>query len=99
MVDNSSHNSHKNPGKKISPFKKIFDNMKNFMKKDEEDNNPSSFEVSKTEKSPDSNILELEKSGKNDKSGKNEKRSMHEKKSSKKEQKLPKKYKKAGNRG
>lgn len=45
MVDNSSHNSHKNPGKKISPFKKIFDNMKNFMKKDEEDNNPSSFEV------------------------------------------------------
>ncbi|AGF98422.1 hypothetical protein MmTuc01_3165 [Methanosarcina mazei Tuc01] len=30
MVDNSSHNSHKNPGKKISPFKKIFDNMKNF---------------------------------------------------------------------
>lgn len=50
MVDKSPISSHNNPEKMSNPFKKILNDVKNFMKKNEEDNKPSSFEGSKTKK-------------------------------------------------
>jgi hypothetical protein len=48
MVDNSPDSLHNNPKKKTNPFKKILDDVKKFMKKDEEkDKKPSSFEAPK----------------------------------------------------
>ena len=89
MVDNSPISSHNNPEKRSNPFKKIIDDVKNFLKKDEEDNKPSSFEASKTEKNPDLNIPKFETP-----ETKEAKRSMRERKANNKEQKLPTKFKK-----
>ncbi len=89
MVDNSPISSHNSPEKRINPFKKMLNDVKNFLKKDEEDNKSSSFEASKTEKNPDSNIPKFETP-----ETKEAKRSMGERKANKKEQKLPKKFKK-----
>lgn len=89
MVDNSPISSRNNPEKRINPFKKMLDGVKNFMKKDEEDNKPSSFEASKIKKNQDSNIPKLETS-----ETKKAKRSTRERKANNKEQKLPKKFKK-----
>lgn len=88
MVNNSPI-SPNNPEKKGNIFKKILNDMKNFMKKDEEDNKPSSFEASKTGKNQDSNIPKRELS-----ESKKAKRSTHERKANNKEKKLPKKFKK-----
>ncbi|AKB43653.1 MULTISPECIES: hypothetical protein [Methanosarcina] len=89
MVDNNPDSPHNNPEKRKNPFKKMLDNMKNLIKKDDEDNKPSSFEASKTEKSKGSNTPKLEAS-----ETKKDKRSTRERKANSKEQKLPKKFKK-----
>ena len=48
MVANSPDSSHNNPKKKNNPFKKILDDVKKFMRKDEKkDERPSSFEAPK----------------------------------------------------
>lgn len=88
MVDNSPISSHNTQEKKSNSFKNMLDNVKNFMKKDKEDNKPSSFEASNTKKNQDSNIPGFEKTGKK------AMRSMHERKANNKEQKLPAKFKK-----
>ncbi|MCC4765427.1 hypothetical protein FXW07_01915 [Methanosarcina sp. DH1] len=89
MVDNNPDSPHNNPEKRKNPFKKMLDNMKNLIKKDDEDNKPSSFEASKTEKNKGSNTPKLEAS-----ETKKDKRSTRERKANSKEQKLPKKFKK-----
>jgi uncharacterized protein with WD repeat len=89
MVDNRPISSHNNPEKRSNPFKKILNDVKNFMKKDEEDNKLSSFEASKTGKNQDSNLTKFETP-----ETKEAKRSMRERKANNKEQKLPKKFKK-----
>ncbi len=88
MVDNSSISSHNTQEKRSNPFKNMLDNVKNFMRKDTEDNKPSSFEASKTKKNPDSNIHGFEKPEKK------AMRSIRERKANNKEQKLPAKFKK-----
>jgi hypothetical protein len=48
MVDKSPDSLHDNPKKKNNPFKKILDDVKKFIKKDDEkDKKPSSFEAPK----------------------------------------------------
>jgi len=89
MADNNPNSPHNNPEKRKNPFKKMLDSMKNIIKKDEEDNKPSSFEASKTRKNQGSNISKLETS-----ESKKAKRSTHERKANNKEQRLPKKFKK-----
>lgn len=89
MIDNSPIDPHNNFEKKSNPFKKIVDNIKIFMKINGEDNKPSSFETSKTEKSPDSNILKYEAYKKRE-----AKRAMRERRANSNEQKLPAKFKK-----
>ncbi|AKB50966.1 hypothetical protein MSBRW_1713 [Methanosarcina barkeri str. Wiesmoor] len=89
MVDNNSNSSHNNPEKRKNPFKKMLDNMKNLVKKDNEDDKQSSFEASKTRKNQDSNNPKLETS-----ETKKAKRSTRERKANTKEQKLPKKFQK-----
>jgi hypothetical protein len=88
MVYDSSTSSHNNSEKRDNSFKKMLDKVKNFMKKEEEDNKPSSFEAAKIKKNPDSNI------SKSKTSKKEIKRSMRERKENSKEQKLPTKFKK-----
>jgi len=89
MVDNNSISSHNNPEKRSNPFKKMLNNMMNFMKKDEEDNKSPSFEESKNGKNQDSKIPKFETP-----ETRGAKKSMSERKANKKEQKLPKKLKK-----
>ena len=72
-----------------NPFKKILDDVISFVKKDEEDNKPYSFETSKTGKNHDSNIPKPEVS-----KTRKANRSKHERKANNNEQKLPKKLKK-----
>ncbi len=88
MVDNKPINPHNNSEKKSNPFKKILNGVKNFMKKDEEDNKLSSFEASKIKKNQNSNIPKIETP-----ETKKAKRSTRERKANNKEQKLPKKFK------
>ena len=61
MTDNSPIDSHNHSEKRSNPFKKIMSNVKSFMKNNVEEIDSSSLEASKTEKSPDSNILKYEK--------------------------------------
>lgn len=89
MFDNSPTSSHNNPEKRGNPFNKIVNNIKSFIRKDEEANKPSSFEESKTEKNQDSNISKFETYKK-----KKVKRSVREMRANKNEQKLPAKFKK-----
>jgi regulator of replication initiation timing len=89
MVDNSPISSHNNSEKGISPFKKMLDGVKNFLKKNDEDNKLSSFEASKIKKNQDPSIPKLETS-----ETKKSKRSTRERKANSKEQRLPKKFKK-----
>jgi N-acetylmuramoyl-L-alanine amidase CwlA len=89
MVDISSIRSHNDTEKKLNPFKKMLNDVKNFMKKDEEVNKTPSFEGPKTEKKPDSNTPKFETREK-----KKAKRSMRERRANNNEQKLPTKFKK-----
>lgn len=89
MVDNNPNSQHNTSEKRKNPFKKMLDNVRNFIKKDEEDDETSSFEASKTRKNQGSNIPKLETP-----ETKKAKRSTHERKANNKEQKLPKKFKK-----
>jgi hypothetical protein len=97
MLDDSPDSSHSNPKKRSNPFKKILDDVKKLVKKDEaEDKNLSSFEASKNEKNKESNqhsgssnIPKIETP-----ETKETERSMRAKKAKVKEEKLPKKYRK-----
>lgn len=88
MIDNSPVESHNDFEKRSNPFKKLVDNVKNFMKKNAEDKR-SSFEVSGTEKNPDSDALKYEAYKKRE-----AKRAMRERRANSNEQKLPAKFKK-----
>ncbi len=96
MVNNNPESEHNNP-KKGSQLRKIFDGMKKFIKKEEEeDKNPASFRTSKNEKNQESNqqlgsskIPKLETPETQE-----AEKSMRKRKANIKEQKLPKKYRK-----
>jgi len=85
LVDHNPNNGVK---KRSNPFKKMFDDMKNLVKKDGEDNKQSSLKESKSEN-------QESKNSKREINGKKEvKRSTREKRGNNKEQKLPKNLKK-----
>ena len=95
MVDDHS-NSVNNPTKWSYPLTKVLGDMKKFMKKEEEEKKPSSFETLKKEKNQasnqelrSSNIPKLETP-----ETKEAERSARVRKAKVKEQKLPKKYRK-----
>jgi hypothetical protein len=97
MVNGNPNNTHDNPEKKDNQLKKIFNNVKKFIKKEgEEEKKPVSFETSKKEKNQESNQqLDSSKALKsNTPKTKEAERSTRERKAKIKEQKLPKKYKK-----
>jgi hypothetical protein len=97
MVDNNPGSVHNNPKKRCNQLKKIFDDVKKFIKREEEENEkPASFETSQNEKN-----LELSQQLGSSNTPKFEtpetkeaERSMRERKAKIKEQKLPKKYRK-----
>lgn len=96
MVDNNPDSAHNNPKKSSNPFKKILDDVKKFMRKEEEEKKPSSFETLKKEKNQasnqelrSSNIPKLETP-----ETKEAEKSARVRKAKVNEQKLPKKYKK-----
>ena len=89
MINNSPIGPQGNFEKRSNPFKKIVNNVKNFMKKNGEDEKPPSFDTSKNEKSPDPNALKYEKYKKRE-----AKRAMRERRANSNEQKLPAKFKK-----
>lgn len=89
MIDNSPVESHNDFEKRTNPFKKLVDNVKNFIKKNGEGNKRSSFEVSGTEKGPDSDALKYEAYKKRE-----AKRAMRKRRANSNEQKLPAKFKK-----
>ena len=96
MVDNNPNSAHSNPKKSSNPFKKILDDVKKFMKKEDDEKKPSSFEALKKEKNQgsnqelrSSNIPKLETP-----ETKEAEKSARVRKAKVNEQKLPKKYKK-----
>ncbi len=97
MVDNNRSNAHNNPEKRENQLKRIFNNVKKFMKKEgEEEKKPASFETSKKDKNQESNeqlgssnTLKFETP-----ETKEADRSIRERKAKNKERKLPKKYRK-----
>jgi len=97
MADNDPNGAHNNPKKKSNPFKKIFNDVKKLIVKEEEDDKrPASFEVPTKEKNKESNqqsgisnITKIETP-----ETKEAERSMRERKGKIKEQKLPKKFRK-----
>lgn len=89
MIDNSPIDANNYFEIRSSPFKRIMNNVKSFMKKNVEEINPSSFKTPKTEKSPGSNTQKYETYKK-----RGSKRVRHERITNSKEQKLPAKFKK-----
>lgn len=96
MANGNPNNTYNNP-KKDNQLKRIFNDVKKFIKKEgEKEKKPVSFETSKKEKNQESNQqLDSSKTLKfKTPETKEADRSIRERKAKIKEQKLPKKYKK-----